>query len=170
MYVGQSSWTEERIDLLKRLWADGLSASQIAAELGGITRNAVIGKVTRLDLSGRASPAKIIRTPRGPREQRTTQRRVPHSMFVGDDKPCLNVQSFEVPVEQRKSLLQLTAGVCKFPYGDPGSPDFYFCGGVSVNGEPYCSAHARIAYTPYALRKAAGRTSYDIFARSRFTS
>ena len=47
-------WTDERVELLKKLWADGLSASQIAAELGGITRNAVIGKVHRLGLSGRA--------------------------------------------------------------------------------------------------------------------
>src|SRR5918999_5304444 len=48
------NWTDERVELLKKLWADGLSASQIAAELGGITRNAVIGKVHRLGLSGRA--------------------------------------------------------------------------------------------------------------------
>ena len=54
------SWTDERVELLKKLWADGLSASQIAAELGGITRNAVIGKVHRLGLSGRAkSPSSI---------------------------------------------------------------------------------------------------------------
>src|SRR5690606_10360477 len=51
------SWTDERVELLKRLWADGLSASQIAGELGGVTRNAVIGKVHRLSLSGRAKPA-----------------------------------------------------------------------------------------------------------------
>ena len=55
------SWTEERVELLKKLWADGLSASQIAAELGGITRNAVIGKVHRLGLSGRAkSPVLVL--------------------------------------------------------------------------------------------------------------
>ena len=48
------TWTDERVELLKKLWADGLSASQIAGELGGITRNAVIGKVHRLGLSGRA--------------------------------------------------------------------------------------------------------------------
>ena len=62
-------WTDERVELLKKLWADGLSASQIAAELGGITRNAVIGKVHRLGLSGRAkSPSSA--TPR-PRKART---------------------------------------------------------------------------------------------------
>src|SRR5258708_6054672 len=50
------SWTDERVELLKKLWQDGLSASQIAAELGGVTRNAVIGKVHRLGLSGRGQP------------------------------------------------------------------------------------------------------------------
>ena len=62
------SWTDERVELLKKLWADGLSASQIAGELGGITRNAVIGKVHRLGLSGRAkSPSSSAPRPRKPR-------------------------------------------------------------------------------------------------------
>ena len=61
-------WTEERVELLKKLWADGLSASQIAAQLGGVTRNAVIGKVHRLGLSGRAkSPSSMVPRARKPR-------------------------------------------------------------------------------------------------------
>ena len=64
------SWTDDRVELLKKLWADGLSASQIAAELGGITRNAVIGKVHRLGLSGRAkSPAPAPAPPVPPQQQ-----------------------------------------------------------------------------------------------------
>src|SRR5258708_24800173 len=55
-------WTDERVELLKKLWQDGLSASQIAKQLGGVTRNAVIGKVHRLGLSGRATPSKPART------------------------------------------------------------------------------------------------------------
>src|SRR6476661_6445286 len=63
------SWTDERVELLKKLWGDGLSASQIAGELGGITRNAVIGKVHRLGLSGRAkSPSSASPRPRKPRQ------------------------------------------------------------------------------------------------------
>ena len=59
------TWTDERVETLKKLWTDGLSASQIAAELGGITRNAVIGKVHRLGLSGRAkSPSSAAPRPR----------------------------------------------------------------------------------------------------------
>ena len=50
-------WTEERVELLKKLWAEGLSASQVAKQLGGVTRNAVIGKVHRLGLSNRATTA-----------------------------------------------------------------------------------------------------------------
>jgi GcrA cell cycle regulator len=55
-------WTDERVELLKKLWQDGLHASQIAKQLGGVTRNAVIGKVHRLGLSGRATPSKPQRT------------------------------------------------------------------------------------------------------------
>src|SRR5436309_13039421 len=66
--LGRMNWTDERVEMLKKLWADGLSASQIAAELGGITRNAVIGKVHRLGLSGRAkSPSSAAPRPRKPR-------------------------------------------------------------------------------------------------------
>jgi len=53
------AWNDERVELLKKLWADGLSASQIAGRLGGVTRNAVIGKVHRLGLSGRATTSRM---------------------------------------------------------------------------------------------------------------
>ena len=79
-------WTDERVELLKKLWADGLSASQIAAELGGITRNAVIGKVHRLGLSGRAkSPSSA--SPR-PRKARTSSHmmRVPRAAIRGNGR------------------------------------------------------------------------------------
>ena len=66
------TWTDERVELLKKLWADGLSASQIAAELGGVTRNAVIGKVHRLKLSARAKPTNS--APRARTAPRTPRR------------------------------------------------------------------------------------------------
>ncbi len=75
------SWTDERVELLKKLWADGLSASQIAAELGGITRNAVIGKVHRLKLSARAKPTNT--APRSRPAQRSAPRRVSSSGGMG---------------------------------------------------------------------------------------
>src|SRR5246127_5607992 len=76
-------WTDERVELLKKLWADGLSASQIAAELGGITRNAVIGKVHRLGLSGRAkSPSSAAPRPRKARS--SGMMRVPRPAMRGN--------------------------------------------------------------------------------------
>src|SRR6188472_1916212 len=77
------SWTDERVELLKKLWADGLSASQIAGELGGITRNAVIGKVHRLGLSGRAkAPSSSVPRQRKPRAP--SMFRAPRPMMRGN--------------------------------------------------------------------------------------
>jgi len=107
------SWTDERVELLKKLWADGLSASQIAAELGGVTRNAVIGKVHRLGLSGRAkSPSSSAPRPRKARSGGHMMR-VPRSSMRGntalayDYEPEPEPELIEIPVEQRKTLLQL---------------------------------------------------------------
>ena len=155
------SWTDERVELLKKLWADGLSASQIAGELGGITRNAVIGKVHRLGLSGRAkSPS----APR-PRKARTGgMMRVPRTAMRGntalayDYEPEPEPELIEIPVEQRKTLLQLNEKTCHWPIGDPGSPEFFFCGGETVNDLPYCSYHSRVAYQPANERRRDKRT------------
>ena len=151
-------WTEERVEMLKKLWADGLSASQIAAELGGITRNAVIGKVHRLGLSGRAkSPSSS--APR-PRKQRAPgMLRVSRSSIRGNTALAYDYMAepepelIEIPIEQRKNLLQLTEATCHWPVGDPGSPDFFFCGGESNEGSPYCNYHSRVAYQPASERR-----------------
>jgi GcrA cell cycle regulator len=157
------SWTDERVELLKKLWTDGLSASQIAAELGGITRNAVIGKVHRLGLSGRAkSPSSTAPRPRKARAH-------PHMMRVA--RPAMRgntalAQAFEyeveaepelvdniIPIGQRCNLLELTEETCRWPIGDPGSADFFFCGGQTMTALPYCSHHSRIAYQPAGDRR-----------------
>ena len=148
------SWTDERVELLKKLWSDGLSASQIAAELGGVTRNAVIGKVHRLGLSGRAkSPSSA--APR-PRKARTSGHmlRVSRPAIRGNTALAYDYdlepepQLLEIPVEQRKTLLQLNEHTCRWPVGDPGAGDFFFCGGDTANELPYCSYHCRVAYQP----------------------
>ena len=59
----------------------------------------------------------------------------------------------EIPVEQRKTLLQLSDKTCRWPVGDPGSPDFYFCGGDTANELPYCACHSRVAYQPAVDRR-----------------
>lgn len=147
------SWTDERVELLKKLWADGLSASQIAGELGGITRNAVIGKVHRLGLSGRAkSPSSS--TPRPRKARSSGMLRVSRPAIRGNTalayeyEEAIEPELVEIPMEQRKTLLQLNEHTCRWPVGDPGSGDFFFCGGESATDLPYCSYHSRVAYQP----------------------
>jgi GcrA cell cycle regulator len=151
-------WTEERVELLKKLWADGLSASQIAAELGGITRNAVIGKVHRLGLSGRAkSPSSSAARPR--KQRSSSMIRVPRAHIRGNTALAYDYvaepepELIEIPVEQRKNLLQLTEATCHWPVGDPGATDFFFCGGQANDGSPYCNYHSRVAYQPASERR-----------------
>ena len=158
------TWSDDRVEQLKKLWEAGLSASQIAAELGNVTRNAVIGKVHRLGLSGRAkSPATA-----APR-QRKAPRPAQHMMRVARPVSRGNTalaHVFEVEVEpdpvtfdnvvpmsQRLSLLELNEATCHWPVGDPSSPDFFFCGGKALSGLPYCAQHSRLAYQPAADRR-----------------
>jgi GcrA cell cycle regulator len=155
------NWTDERVELLKKLWADGLSASQIAAELGGITRNAVIGKVHRLGLSGRAksqsSSAPRARKPRSHmlRVSRPTTRGNTALAYAYEAEPELEPEFVDevIPVEQRRSLLQLTEDTCRWPVGDPSNSDFFFCGGKPVTSLPYCAHHCRVAYQPATDRR-----------------
>jgi GcrA cell cycle regulator len=150
------SWTDERVELLKKLWSDGLSASQIAGELGGITRNAVIGKVHRLGLSGRAKStstgAARPRKARAPTMLRIGRAAVrgntalAHVYEVEEAEPELidNI----IPIGQRRTLLELNEQTCRWPVGDPSAGDFFFCGGNTVGGLPYCAYHSRVAYQP----------------------
>ena len=138
-------WTEDRVGVLKKLWLEGLSASQIAKQLGGVTRNAVIGKVHRLGLSGRATPSKparvvVARAPR-PRLQPTVQPR-------RADAPVPTL-TLAARVETPGSATVLTLGhhMCKWPIGDPSSREFTFCGQGADHG-PYCAGHAALAYQP----------------------
>ncbi len=149
------SWTDERVELLKKLWSDGLSASQIAGELGGITRNAVIGKVHRLGLSGRAkSPSSSVPRPRkarSPSMMRISRPQVRGNTALAydyDAEPEPELVEAVIPLEQRKTLVQLTEATCRWPVGDPGSTEFFFCGGEAKDDGPYCTHHARVAYQP----------------------
>jgi GcrA cell cycle regulator len=151
-------WTDERVAQLTKLWADGLSASQIAAELGGITRNAVIGKVHRLGLSGRAkSPSSS--SPRPRKARSSGMMRVSRPSMRGNTALAYDYdlepepELIEIPMEQRKTLLQLNEKTCRWPVGDPGSVDFFFCGGEAANELPYCSYHSRVAYQPLNDRR-----------------
>ena len=155
------SWTDERVELLKKLWSDGLSASQIAAELGGITRNAVIGKAHRLGLSGRAKSASSA-APR-PRKARSPMMRIGRASIRGNTalahayemeaEAAPELIDNVIPIGQRRTILELTEQTCRWPVGDPGSTEFFFCGGNTLGGLPYCAYHSRVAYQPASERR-----------------
>src|SRR6202035_1021167 len=131
------TWSDDRVEQLKKLWEAGLSASQIAAELGNVTRNAVIGKVHRLGLSGRAkSPSsaaprqrkarpaqQMVRVAR-PMARRHTA--LAHDVAVEAEPDPVSYDNV-VPISQRLSLVELNEATCHWPIGDPSSADFYFC-------------------------------------------
>jgi GcrA cell cycle regulator len=157
------TWTDDRVEQLKKLWEAGLSASQIAAELGNVTRNAVIGKVHRLGLSGRAkSPSSTVPRPRKVRPAQHIMRvsrpvsrgntALAHAFEVELEADPIAIDNV-VPMSQRLSLLELSEATCHWPVGDPSSPEFFFCGGKALNGLPYCAHHSRIAYQPAADRR-----------------
>jgi GcrA cell cycle regulator len=165
-------WTDERVELLKKRWADGLSASQIAAELGGVTRNAVIGKVHRLGLSGRAkaAPAGVSRLRAKPASAPARRPAAPaprQQSFGVRGNVALAVTPAVasrpspapriVPIQmvdttplscERVTIMELRENMCRWPLGDPSQIDFRFCGGRSNPGVAYCPHHAQLAYQP----------------------
>ncbi|MFN3859533.1 MAG: GcrA family cell cycle regulator [Caulobacter sp.] len=154
-------WTDERVEVLKKLWLDGLSASQIAKQLGGVTRNAVIGKVHRLGLSGRAAPSQptrpVFKAPRptrpaaaAPPAPRRVAEPVSQPAAVAVSPPSLPAVRIEEP--GTATVLTLGAHMCKWPIGDPSSDEFTFCGRRASEG-PYCGEHARVAYQPVQTGK-----------------
>jgi GcrA cell cycle regulator len=147
-------WNEERVTLLRKLWAEGLSASQIAKQLGGVTRNAVIGKVHRLGLAGRATPSRPAKRPVRAARPRiigpTAPRMRPLSNMPHVVIPDLEPLRFEDG--KPANVLTLNESMCKYPIGDPTDPGFAFCGRGAPNG-PYCHDHARLAYQPSQAKK-----------------
>lgn len=153
------SWTDERVDQLKNLWTEGLSASQIARALGGVTRNAVISKVHRLGLVGRATPTRSERPrmPSAPRMPRIAQTRAlppPEASVVEEDPVILEDGTFAATMET------VSDRMCRWPIGDPSENEFHFCGHKPKAGKPYCEAHARKAYQPQTnQRRTTGGTA-----------
>lgn len=167
--MGCPPWSEERSDRLRQLWADGLSASAIAADLGGVTRSAVLGKVCRLGLSNRQSRVHNVQQRRKPTREsdgckRNGRRKAKpqsitrflaivnrHDPGMEDSLSTPLIDDLAIPEAQRRSLLELDSKTCHWPIGDPAKPGFYFCGGLAVEGFPYCIQHSRLAYRALAL-------------------
>lgn len=152
------AWTEDRVEILSKLWAEGLSASQIAKQLGGVTRNAVIGKVHRLGLSGRATPSRPARrkvaAPRATAAApKTIIPRAPRPVPVAPP-PAPPMEAKPLPSGEYATILTITESTCKWPIGDPAGDDFRFCGRNTDQTSPYCTAHSRVAYQPARRRGA----------------
>lgn len=160
-------WNEERVEQLKKLWLEGLSASQIASRLGGVTRNAVIGKVHRLGLSGRATTSRMKSHRHRPRvSAAAAAKRLARSRFGNSGNPALRalyqpdvepfqpaVEELVIPLHERKTIQTLGECHCRWPIGDPQTPDFHFCGKTKVSGLPYCEFHSRRAFQPPQSRR-----------------
>ena len=164
-------WTDERVELLRKYWSEGLSASRIAAQLGGVSRNAVIGKVHRLKLSSRGrTTATTTRQKKAATVTKTvvkaqvTQRPVTASIGATalqaefDAEPVARqqlrlAQNVVIPISRRLMLVELNERTCKWPNGDPLSEDFSFCGNEAGESGPYCGYHSRLAFQPASERR-----------------
>ncbi len=119
-------WTDERLDVLKKLWAEGLSISQIGEALG-VSRNAIAGKAHRMGLPKRPSPISRSKTEK------------PEPFIVEAEK--------DLPLRLELRQLEWSRSKCCWPTGDPKKNGFVFCGNAVVPGKPYCLSHCQEAYT-----------------------
>ena len=136
------SWTEEKVAKLKALWGKGNTASQIAEILGGVSRNAVIGKAHRLNLSGKITTKRVSSSNQSNKLKISNNSRTKRGKF----KSLIIDKNFEP--ENPKQLEELDENSCKWPIGHPDEKNFYFCGRKSLKDFSYCRLHLLYAFQP----------------------
>jgi len=137
------SWTEEKVAKLRELWGKGNTASEIAQIIGGISRNAVIGKAHRLNLSAKIKTRTVASNQKyenSLEEKNNQTKKFKRSKF----KSLIIEKDFEP--ENPKQLEELTDNDCKYPIGHPNEKNFYFCGRTSLKDFSYCKLHLLYAY------------------------
>jgi GcrA cell cycle regulator len=157
MPANAPTWTVERLELLKDRFEAGLSCREIACDIG-VSRNAVIGKLSRLNLTREKDgdtrrPARKA-APKGSRGKAVPrlQYRILQALYAepepaDDDEPIHNGHTC--------SLLELSEEKCRWPINTPGAEDFCFCGNTPIEGLPYCPGHTRLAYRPGSRQRVA---------------
>lgn len=153
MFANIPTWTTERVELLKGHFDAGLSCREIAAAIG-VSRNAVIGKLSRLQLTRDAAGTE----PRPGKAARERSRKsIPRLQYQMLRAVYEDAQQPEAPItsEHRCSLYELSKERCRWPISTPGADDFCFCGNTPIEGMPYCSGHTRLAYRPGSRQRVA---------------
>ena len=140
------SWTIEKVEKLKELWGKGNTASQIAEIIGGVSRNAVIGKAHRLNLSAKIKTKSFSVNDNTYLQKNNSSDKSDKKIRRNKFKSLIIEKDFEP--ENPKQLEELDENSCKWPIGHPNESSFYFCGRSSLKDFSYCKLHLLYAYQP----------------------